>query len=206
MEAAMKTFFALVMTLGLAAPAFADGNVWDVLQGKKPAPASPTPAPPQQQNHDVWPGQHAPQASAATNASKEIAKRSVDVAGVELQVAKLYVTGLYDLSSRQNLYDQRHATALFNRAQDALTGAELQLQELAPLASANYPKAGEPLGRARSTLVSAQGELRTLAGAINRNGNDVERIKSVFHQLDTAEHALNDTAGAMSVDSKLNAP
>jgi hypothetical protein len=193
MEAAMKTFFALVMTLGLAAPAFADGNVWDVLQGKKPAPASPTPAPPQQQNHDVWPGQHAPQASAATNASKEIAKRSVDVAGVELQVAKLYVTGLYDLSSRQNLYDQRHATALFNRAQDALTGA-------------NYPKAGEPLGRARSTLVSAQGELRTLAGAINRNGNDVERIKSVFHQLDTAEHALNDTAGAMSVDSKLNAP
>jgi hypothetical protein len=106
----------------------------------------------------------------------------------------------------QNLYDQRHATALFNRAQDALTGAELQLQELAPLASANYPKAGEPLGRARSTLVSAQGELRTLAGAINRNGNDVERIKSVFHQLDTAEHALNDTAGAMSVDSKLNAP
>lgn len=209
----MKTLIAAVVALGLATPAFADGNVWDVLTGKKKndpqTPAQTQPQPPAGQprgNRDIFTGRNLPTGQGVASNNADLAKKDVDVGGINIQAAKLYVTGLYDLSSRANMYDRGHGTDLFNKAQDAITDAEKELADLAPMAQGAWAKAADPLARVRSTLVNAQGHLRALAGAINANGNDVNRIRDLYKELDGAERDLNDAAKAMNVDTRLNTP
>ena len=145
---------------------------------------------------------------AAQNAA--MAKKDVDVAGIHLQVAKLYVTGLYDLAGGPSTWDREHGVALFNQAQNALTDAERQLGELQGLARNGWPKALEPLGRARTTLAQMQSQLRSLSVPLRTGGGQDQAgqsiLKGVYKSLDSALHDLESAAREMGVDPKLRTP
>ncbi len=136
-------------------------------------------------------------------AGASVAKQAVDVAGIDMQAAKLFVTGIYDLSTRPNQFDKHRAIVLFNQAQEAVTQAELQLADLSRVAQ---PAPNGALQNARNTMVSAQGELRALAGALNAGGTDPNRIKALYQSIDSATHDLDSAARAMRVDTRLNSP
>ena len=185
----MKNAIAVALALGFAVPAVHAQSVWDVLTGKKRDPQT---LPAQQPGGGVV-GQ--------AQANGTAAKQSVDIASVDLQAARLFVAGLYDLSTRT--FDKHRAVALLNQAQEAVTQAELQLGDLTSLAQGS---AADPLGRARQTMVDVQGDLRGLTGAINSGSPDANRIKSLYQSIDSASHDLESAAQAMNVDTKLNTP
>jgi hypothetical protein len=140
----------------------------------------------------------------------EQAKKDVDVASIHLQVARLYLAGLYGLAGAPSTWDREHGVALFNQAQNALTDADRQLAELQGLAQGNWPQAGDPLSRARSTLVRAQGQLRSLSVPLRTGGGQDQAGQSVIGQiyksLDSSRDELNAAARAMGVDTKLRTP
>ncbi|MFL5310686.1 MAG: hypothetical protein ACJ79H_09570 [Myxococcales bacterium] len=150
-----------------------------------------------------------PRERAAAQAADQ-AKKDVDVAGIHLQVAKLYLTGLYGLAGAPSTWDREHGVALFNQAQNALTDADRQLAELQGLAQTNWPQARDPLSRARSTLVRAQSQLRSLSVPLRTGGGQDQAGQSVIGQisksLDSSRDELTAAARAMGVDPKLRAP
>jgi hypothetical protein len=140
-----------------------------------------------------------PREKAADQAAEQ-AKKDVDVAGIHLQVAKLYLTGLYGLAGAPSTWDREHGVALFNQAQNALTDADRQLAELQGLAQGNWPEACDPLTRARNTLVRAQGQLRSLSVPLRTGGGQL------YKSLDSSRDELDSAAKAMGVDTKLRTP
>jgi len=60
-----------------------------------------------------------PREKAAAQAADQ-AKKDVDVAGIHLQVARLYLAGLHGLAGAPSTWDREHGVALFNQAQNAL--------------------------------------------------------------------------------------
>jgi hypothetical protein len=150
-----------------------------------------------------------PREKAAAQAADQ-AKKDVDVAGIHLQVARLYLAGLHGLAGAPSTWDREHGVALFNQAQNALTDADRQLAELQGLAKGNWPDAGDPLTRARNTLVRAQGQLRSLsvplrtAGGQDQAGQSV--IGQIYKSLDSSRDELSSAAKAMGVDPKLRTP
>jgi hypothetical protein len=178
----MKRAIAVALALGLAVPAARGQSVWDVLTGKKR----------EQQTQPV---------QQPTPVNEIAAKQAVDVASVDMQAARLFVAGLYDLSTRA--FDNRRAAALFTQAQEAVTQAELQLGDLLSQAQGS---AAAQLGRARQTLVSVQGDLLSLAERSEGSSSDAGRLKSLCQSIDSATHDLESAAKAMHVDTRLNAP
>src|SRR5712691_3653056 len=87
-----------------------------------------------------------PREKAASQAADQ-AKKDVDVAGIHLQVARLYLAGLHGLAGAPSTWDREHGVALFTQAQNALTDADRQLAELQGLAQGNWPDARDPLTR-----------------------------------------------------------
>lgn len=146
---------------------------------------------------------------AAAQAAEQ-AKKDVDVAGIHLQAAKLYLAGLYGLAGAPSTWDREHGVALFTHAQNALTDADRQLAELQGLAQGNWPGARDPLSRARSTLVRAQGQLRSLSVPMRTGGGQDQAGQSVIGQiyksLDSSRNELESAARAMGVDTKLRTP
>ncbi len=138
------------------------------------------------------------------------AKKDVDVAGIHLQVAKLYLTGLYGLAGSPSTWDREHGVALFTQAQNALTDAERQLAELQGLAQRTWPDADQPLSRARNTLVRVQAQLRSLSVPLRTSGGQDQAgqsaIKQMSKSLDSSRDELDSAAKAMGVDTKLRTP
>jgi hypothetical protein len=136
------------------------------------------------------------------------AKMALDLAEVELQAGKLYLTGLADLASRPGTWDRAHSVYLFNEAQRAVERSEEQLRELETLAVGNYPKAVEPLRRARASLVDTEHDLRAFAAPV-RGGTykpqDPKAIKELWHTVDRAQKDLQTAAEHMHVDYHLKA-
>ena len=110
-----------------------------------------------------------PREKAAAQAADQ-AKKDVDVAGIHLQVARLYLAGLHGLAGAPSTWDREHGVALFTQAQNALTDADRQLAELQGLAQSNWPEARDPLSRARDRLVRVQGQLRSLSVPLRTGG------------------------------------
>src|SRR5712672_672744 len=150
-----------------------------------------------------------PREKVAAQASDQ-AKKDVDVAGIHLQVAKLYLAGLYGLAGAPSTWDREHGVALFNQAQTALTDADRQLAELQGLAQSAWPEARDPLSRARNTLVRVQGQLRSLSVPLRTGGGQDQAGQSVIGQiyksLDSSRDELDAAAKAMGVDTKLRTP
>jgi len=150
-----------------------------------------------------------PREKAADQAAEQ-AKKDVDVAGIHLQVARLYLAGLYGLAGAPSTWDREHGVALFTQAQNALTDADRQLAELQGLAQGNWPEARDPLTRARNTLVRAQGQLRSLSVPLRTGGGQDQAGQSVIGQiyksLDSSRNELDSAARAMGVDPKLRTP
>jgi hypothetical protein len=150
-----------------------------------------------------------PREKVAAQASDQ-AKKDVDVAGIHLQVAKLYLAGLYGLAGAPSTWDREHGVALFNQAQTALTDADRQLAELQGLAQGSWPDARDPLSRARNTLVRVQGQLRSLSVPLRTGGGQDQAGQSVIGQiyksLDSSRDELDAAAKAMGVDTKLRTP
>jgi len=150
-----------------------------------------------------------PREKVAAQASDQ-AKKDVDVAGIHLQVAKLYLAGLYGLAGAPSTWDREHGVALFTQAQNALTDADRQLAELQGLAQTNWPQARDPLSRARGTVVRAQSQLRALSVPSRTGGGQDQAGQSVIGQiyksLDSSRDELNAAARAMGVDTKLRTP
>ena len=150
-----------------------------------------------------------PREKAADQAADQ-AKKDVDVAGIHLQVARLYLAGLYGLAGAPSTWDREHGVALFTQAQNALTDADRQLAELQGLAQGNWPEARDPLTRARNTLVRAQGQLRSLSVPLRTGGGQDQAGQSVIGQiyksLDSSRNELDSAARAMGVDPKLRTP
>jgi hypothetical protein len=174
------------------------------------APGQPVPAADagRTETADAGPGQ-TPREKAAAQATDQ-AKKDVDVAGIHLQVAKLYLAGLHGLTGAPSTWDREHGVALFNQAQNALTDADRQLAELQGLAQGNWPDARDPLTRARNTLVRAQGQLRALSVPLRTGGGQDQAGQSVigeiYKSLDSSRDELNAAAKAMGVDPKLRTP
>jgi len=150
-----------------------------------------------------------PREKAAAQAADQ-AKKDVDVAGIHLQVARLYLAGLHGLAGAPSTWDREHGVALFTQAQNALTDAERQLAELQGLAQGNWPDARDPLTRARNTLVRAQGQLRSLSVPLRTGGGQDQAGQSVigeiYKSLDSSRDELSAAARAMGVDPKLRTP
>jgi hypothetical protein len=150
-----------------------------------------------------------PAEKAAAQATDQ-AKKDVDVAGIHLQVAKLYLAGLYGLAGAPTTWDREHGVALFTSAQNAVSDAERQLAELQGLAQRNWPGARDALTRARNTLVRAQGQLRSLSVPLRTGGGQDQAGQSVIGQvykaLDASKNELESAAKAMGVDTKLRTP
>ena len=150
-----------------------------------------------------------PREKAADQAADQ-AKKDVDVAGIHLQIARLYLAGLYGLAGAPSTWDREHGVALFTQARNALTDADRQLAELQGLAQGNWPQARDPLTRARNTLVRAQGQLRSLSVPLRTGGGQDQAGQSVIGQiyksLDSSRNELDSAARAMGVDPKLRTP
>jgi hypothetical protein len=150
-----------------------------------------------------------PREKAAAQATEQ-AKKDVDVAGIHLQAARLYLAGLYGLAGPSSTWDREHGVQLFTQAQNALTDADRQLAELQGLAQRNWPDAGEPLSRARGTLVRVQTQLRSLSVPLRTGGGQDKAgqsvIGEVYKTLDSSRDELNSAAKAMGVDPKLRTP
>ncbi|HKC60969.1 MAG TPA: hypothetical protein VKB92_12850 [Myxococcales bacterium] len=150
-----------------------------------------------------------PREKAAAQASEQ-AKKDVDVAGIHLEVARLYLAGLYGLAGPSSTWDREHGVALFTQAQNALTDADRQLAELQGLAQRNWPDARDPLSRARATMVRVQTQLRSLSVPLRTGGGQVQAgqsvIREVYKSLDSSRDELNSAAKAMGVDPKLRTP
>jgi hypothetical protein len=150
-----------------------------------------------------------PQEKAAAQAAEQ-AKKDVDVAGIHLQVAKLYLAGMSGLAGPPTTWDREHGVALFTHAQNALTDADGQLAELQGLAQRTWPQAREPLSRARGALVRAQGQLRSLSVPMRTGGGQDQAGQTVIGQitktLDSSRDELEAAAKAMGVDTKLRTP
>jgi hypothetical protein len=163
---------------------------------------------PQQDQTPVGKAQ-AGQTAAATQKSDQ-AKKDVDVAGIHLQVARLYVTGLYRLADKPTAWDREHGVALFNQAQNAVTDAERQLAELQGAAQGSWANANEPLARARKTLAQVQGQLRSLSVPLRTGGGQDQAGQSIVGQMyksiGSAQQDLESAAKAMGVDTKLRTP
>ena len=78
------------------------------------------------------------------------------------------------------------------------------------LARNGWPKALEPLGRARTTLAQMQGQLRSLSVPLRTGGGQDQAgqsiLKGVYKSLDSALHDLESAAREMGVDPKLRTP
>jgi hypothetical protein len=150
-----------------------------------------------------------PREKAAAQATDQ-AKKDVDIAGIHLQVARLYLAGLHGLAGAPSTWDREHGVALFNQVQNALADADRQLAELQGLAQSNWPDARDPLTRARNTVVRAQGQLRSLSVPVRTGGGQDQAGQSVIGQiyksLDSSRDELNAAAKAMGVDPKLRTP
>jgi len=174
------------------------------------APGQPVPAADagRTETADAGLGQ-TPREKAAAQAADQ-AKKDVDVAGIHLQVARLYLAGLHGLAGAPSTWDREHGVALFNQAQNALSDADRQLAELQGLAQGNWPEARDPLTRARSTLDRAQGQLRALSVPLRTGGGQDQAGQSVigeiYKSLDSSRDELSAAARAMGVDPKLRTP
>ena len=142
--------------------------------------------------------------------ASEQAKKDVDVAGIHLQVARLYLAGLYGLTGAPSTWDREHGVALFNQAQTALTDADRQIAELQGLAQSNWPGARDPLSRARTILARAQVQFRSLSVPLRTGGGQDQAgqgvIGQIYKSLDSSRDELNAAARAMGVDTKLRTP
>lgn len=197
----------LTTLLALAAPAHAQSN-WDVLNGKKTEPARPDGKP-----ATGLPGQPAkpdgkPTAGpvAPTPAASAVARRDFDVASIELQATRLYLTGIADLSADTATWDKQHSIELFNLAQTAVIGAENQFAHLSTLAKDNWAAAAEPVTRGRAGLVNVESQLRQVAQSLRQGQMNQAGVKQVEQLLDSAEKDLQNAANAMKVDLKLRTP
>ena len=150
-----------------------------------------------------------PKEKVAAQAAEQ-AKKDVDVAGIHLEAARLYLAGLYGLAGPSSSWDREHGVALFTQAQNALTDADRQLAELQGLAQRNWPDARDPLSRARNTLVRVQTQLRSLSVPLRTGGGQDQAGKSVigevYKSLDSSRDELHSAARAMGVDPKLRTP
>ena len=173
------------------------------------APERPSDRPDAGAAEDAANAARTPQEKAKAQATEQ-AKKDVDVAGIHLQVAKLYLSGLYGLRGPPTTWDREHGVALFTKTQDALTDADRQLAELQGLAQRTWPEARDPLSRARESLVRAQGQLRSLSVPLRTGGGQDQAGQTVIGQvtktLDTSREALEAAAKAMGVDTKLKTP
>jgi hypothetical protein len=185
----MKLIPALV-ALALALPAVAQ------------APGKPAPA---------LPGPKGPQGTAkGADSNADIAKRSFDIASVNMTAAKDFIGGLNDLAQRQSTWNRESSVALFNSAQRAVADAEEHIVRLAPLAKGDWAKASDALEKARADLVKVQGELRTLAAPVRAESGDPasrqSSIRGVWATLDAAAKDLGIAAKQMSVETKIKTP
>jgi len=150
-----------------------------------------------------------PTEKAAVQAAQQ-AKNDIDLAGIHLQVAQLYLAGLNGLGGSPSTWDREHGVALFTQAQNSLTDADRQLAELQGLAQRNWPDAREPLSKMRNSLVRAQTQLRSLSVPMRTGGGQDQAgqsvIREVYKSLDSSRDELDSAAKAMGVDSKLQKP
>jgi hypothetical protein len=142
-------------------------------------------------------------------APEELAKKAVDLGNIYLQVARLYVVGLFHLSRKPTTaWDREHSISLFNAAENAITDADRSLAELSGMARGKWQKAAEPLTHARATLVQAQKELRSLSvpatGTGPSGGQQIAR--RVHDGLDSAGKDLESAAKTMDVETKIKGP
>jgi hypothetical protein len=185
----MKLIPAL-FALALASPAVAQ------------APGKPAPA---------FPGQKGPKGTApGADSNADIAKRSFNIASVNLTAAKDFIGGLNDLAQRQSTWDRESSVALFNSAQRAVSDAEEYVGRLMPLAKGDWAKASDALEKARADLVKVQGELRTFAAPVRAESGDPasrqSSMRSVWDTLDAAAKDLGSAAKQMSIETKIKTP
>lgn len=201
-------FIPAIAVLALSIPAAAQSNIKDVMMGQKDKPAKSEPPAPASAPPAAAP--KGAQAAAAPASNADIAKRTYDLASVNLQAAKQYVGGLNDLAQKASTWDRESSVSLFNSAQRAVTDAEEHIGRLVPLAKGDWAKASDALSKARADLVKVQGELRTFAGPIrSESGDPASRqgsIKGLWQTLETASKDLSDAASQMSVDTKVKTP
>jgi exonuclease VII small subunit len=151
-----------------------------------------------------------PRRNARPGPDADLARKDVHVALIHLQVAKLYVTGLYDLAGTPTVWDKERGISLFTQAQNATADAERTVAELSGLAKGEWAKAAEPLRRARGTLAHVQSQLRSLAVPVRGAGGQGKRgeeiLREIDKSLDSARSDLETAAKAMNVDTKLRKP
>jgi hypothetical protein len=142
--------------------------------------------------------------------NEELARNDVHATIVHLQVAKLYVQGLYDLAGRATSFNRERGLSLFTQAQNALADAQRTLAELSGLAKGTWAKAAEPVRSARNTLSRVDSQLRSLAvpkvGAAGQGPAAQTRIADIYKSLDSALKDVSSAAKAMNVDTKLRTP
>ena len=140
----------------------------------------------------------------------DLATKDVHVASIHLQVARLYVTGLYDLSGKPTTWDRERGITLFTQAQNAAADADRTLAELSGLAKGEWAKAAEPVAKARATLARVQTQLRSLAvpvrGAGGQGVNGQKVLADIYKSLDSAKDDLESAAKTMKVETKLRTP
>jgi hypothetical protein len=142
-------------------------------------------------------------------ASAELAKKSVDAAHIELQSARLFVLGLFQLSKPPTtVWDREHSITLFNQTLEAVGEADRSLAELSGMAKGKWEKADQPVRNARQTLQQVQKDLRSISvpptGSATVDAREMS--KRVYDSLDSARKELESAAKAMDVDPKLRSP
>jgi hypothetical protein len=142
--------------------------------------------------------------------NEELARNDVHAATIHLQVARLYVEGLYDLAGRATTWNRERGLSLFTNAQNAVADAQRTLAELSGLAKGSWAKAAEPIRKARATLSHVDAQLRALAvpkvGASGQGPTGQAKIADVYNSLDSALKDVSAAAKAMDVDTKLRTP
>ena len=190
-------YLVMAALLAMATPAAA-GGLGDILKGKKPQATTPV----------VPPGQVPPTTPGipATAGNADKAKVSFDVAEIELQASKLYVSGLADLASKPTTWEKESSVHLFNQAQRTVIRAEQQLADLETMAVGQWAKAGDPIRHARAELVNTEQQLRNFSSAVKAGQYQAgapEGIKSLWGTIDRAQKDVEGAAGMMGVDFHL---
>jgi hypothetical protein len=140
----------------------------------------------------------------------DLARKDVHAASIHLQVAKLYVGGLYALAGRGTSWDRERGISLFTHAQNAASDAERTVAELSGLAKGEWAKAADPIRKVRAALATVQSQLRSVAvpvrGAGGQGAEGRKVLAGIYKSLDSAKNDLDSAAKVMGVDTKLHTP
>jgi hypothetical protein len=208
----MKRFIGVALCAALAAAAQDGGAGGALPQDGQPGETSPHGGTGGAAAQDGGPGDggadsELPRRKLPPGPDADLARKDIHVALIHLQVAKLYVAGLYDLAGTPTVWDKERGISLFTQAQNALGDAERTLAELSGLAKGEWAKAAEPVHRARGTLARAQTQLRSLAVPVRGAGGQGQRgeeiLKEIDKSLDSVRSDLETAAKVMNVDTKL---